>query len=268
MNRISFSYRFTRLLPPAACAFALGLPGTAPAQVLAPELAQAEAAGPQAQWGLGLGAGYERKIYRDFDNKAKALPLVLYESRWLSVFGPKLDVKLPIGGPVSLRLRVRYAGDGYEAEDSPYLAGMAERKGGVWVGAAAIWKNSVANVAAEALAATGDAEGKRFKLEVNREFRAGAFTVTPRIAADWYDSKYVDYYYGVRADEARTWRPQYSGDSTSAVEVGVRFSYALRQRHRFFVDVSASRSGSAIKDSPLVERATEPGVRLGYLYAF
>ena len=59
-----------------------------------------------------------------------------------------------------------------------------------------------------------------------------------------------------------------SGDSTTAVEVGVRFGYALRQRHRFFVDVSASRAGGAIKDSPLVERATEPGVRIGYLYAF
>jgi outer membrane scaffolding protein for murein synthesis (MipA/OmpV family) len=266
MTRVSFS--FNRLLPLAAGVIALGWAGAAPAQVLAPELAQVEAAGPRSQWGLGLGVGYERKLYRDFDNEAKALPLVLYESRWLSVFGPKLDVKLPIGGPVSLRLRVRYAGDGYEAEDSPYLAGMAERKGGVWVGAAAIWKNDVANVAAEALSATGDAEGKRFKLEVNRDFRAGAVTITPRIAADWYDSKYVDYYYGVRADEARAGRARYIGDSAGAVEVGVRFGYALRQRHRFFVDVSASRSGSAIKDSPLVERATEAGVKLGYLYAF
>lgn len=251
-----------------AVAAALGAHGAASAQVLAPEQAAAEASPNPSQWGLGIGAGFSRAPYRDFDDDVQALPLILFENRWISAFGTRLDVKLPSAGPVQFRLRAQYSGDGYEAKDSPYLEGMAERKGGVWVGGAAIWRGSYATLGAEALASTGSAEGKRVKLELSREFHTGPVTVTPRIAANWYDSKYVDYYYGVRADEARAGRAQFTGDAGSSVQVGVRFGYAYNKRHNFFVDVSANSLSSDIKDSPLIDRSTESSVRLGYLYAF
>lgn len=247
---------------------ALLLSGAAQAQVLAPELAAKEASPEPSHWGLGLGAGYDRKAYRDFDDKVQGLPLLMYENRYISFFGTTLDAKLPAAGPVSFRLRAKYSGDGYEADDSPYLRGMDERKGGLWVGGAAIWRNGVVNASAEALTATGDAEGKRFKLELNRTFKSGALTVTPRVAANWFDSKYVDYYYGVKAAEARADRARYVGESATNVEAGVRFGYALTPRHNVFVDVSATRLGGAIKDSPLVEKSSESGVKFGYLYSF
>lgn len=193
---------------------------------------------------------------------------MLYEGRHLSVFGARIDYKLPSYGPLQFRLRARYANDGYEAKDSPYLAGMEERKGGLWLGGAAIWRSGAMSVASELTVATGDAEGKRFKLELNREFRTGALTITPRIGAEWYDKDYVDYYYGVRASEARPDRRAYRGDSSQAIEAGVRFGYAYQRHHNFFIDVSAKSLGSQIKDSPLVERSTESSVKLGYLYAF
>ena len=237
------------------------------AQVLAPEIAAVEAA-PEYRWGLGLGAGFTKSPYRQSANKTTALPLILYENRWISVFGANFDVKLPAAGPVSFRLRARYAGDGYEADDSPYLAGMAERKGGVWLGGATIWRNSVVNVSAEGLAATRDAKGRRFKLEISHEFPIGVITLTPRVSANWYDKKYVDYYYGVRVNEVRTDRSYYTGESSNVIETGVRFSYGLNRHHRVFVDFSATYFGNAIRNSPLIENAGERSVRVGYLYAF
>ena len=253
----------------AALALALmaGAPLHAGAQVVAPELAAKEAA-PGAKWGLGLGVGFDREAYRDFDDKASGLPLLMYENTYVSFFGTAFDVKLPSAGPVTFRLRARYAGDGYEAKDSPFLSGMSERKGGVWVGGAATWRTGVATLAAEALTSTGDAEGKRFKLELNRGFRLGGFSVTPRIAANWYDEKYVDYYYGVRSGEARAGRPVYHGDSTTNIEVGARIGYALSARHQLFLDASTVKLGSTIKDSPLVDRSNKSSVKLGYLYNF
>lgn len=240
----------------------------ASAQVVAPEQLAAEALPKTSQWGLGFGAGFDKSPLRDFDDEVDPLPLVLYESKHLSVFGARIDYKLPSYGPLQFRLRARYANDGYEAKDSPYLAGMEERKGGLWLGGAAIWRSGAMSVAGEFTAATGDAEGKRIKLELNREFRTGAVTITPRIGAEWYDKDYVDYYYGVRANEVRAGRSAYSGDSSQAIEAGVRFGYAFQRRHNFFVDVSAKSLGSEIKDSPLVERSTESSIKLGYLYAF
>ena len=238
------------------------------AQVLAPELAAKEAQPASSQWGLGIGAGYTTKAYRDFDNKVSPLPLVLYENRYISFFGTTLDAKLPSAGPVSFRLRAKYSMDGYEAKDSPFLSGMEERKGGLWLGGAAIWKGSFLDASVEALSATGDAEGKRVKLELSRNFKTGDLTITPRVAANWYDSKYVDYYYGVRASEVRTGRASYTGKSSTNAEVGVRIGYAVAPRHNVFVDLSATTLGSSIKDSPLVEKSSESSVKFGYLYSF
>lgn len=250
-------------------ALSLALQQTAQAQVLAPEIAAQESvADSGSKWGLGLAVGFKHKAYRDFDDDASVRPLLLYENRYVSFFGTTLDAKLPAAGPISFRLRVRFAGDGYKTKDSPFLAGMAERKGGLLVGGAAIWRGSVINASAEALSATGDAEGKRFKVELNRNFKSGAFTITPRVSANWYDDKYVDYYYGVRVSEARAGRAQYTGKSATNAELGLRVGYAVSQRHNVFVDFSATSLGGAIKDSPLVDRSSEAGVRFGYLYSF
>lgn len=224
-------------------------------------------AGPQ--WGLGIAAGMERKPYRDFDNKGLAIPMVTFENKWVSVAVPGIDVKLPSAGPVSLRLRARYAGDGYEADDSPYLVGMEKRKGSLWLGAAAIWRNEVANLSAELLAdGLGNSKGTRFKVQVDRRFSAGGFGFTPRLAAHWVDRKYVDYYYGVTAVEARSDRAEYAGKAVTNVEVGLRVDYALAPRQTVFLDVSATSFGSGIKNSPLVNRSSQTGVRLGYVYRF
>ena len=250
-----------------ALACILAVPALANAQVVAPEQAAKEAA-PGSKWALGLGVGIDREAYRDFDNKVQGLPLLMYENDYISFFGASLDVKLPSAGPVNFRLRARYSQDGYEAKDSPFLAGMAERKAGLWIGAAATWRTSVVNIASEVLSATGASEGQRFKLELNRGFRFGNFNVTPRVSANWYDKKYVDYYYGVRAGEVRAGRRAYQGDATTNIEVGARLGYAISGHSQVFLDASTISLGKAIKDSPLVDSSTKSGVRIGYLYNF
>ena len=246
--------------------------GAACAVFLSPAWAQAEEGkAPEAssQWGLGIGVAMERKPYRDFDDKAKALPMLTYENKWVSIAIPSVDVKLPSAGPVSLRLRARYAADGYDADDSPFLNGMDKRKGSLWLGGAAIWRNDIANLSAELLAdGSGNSKGTRFKVQVDRRFSSGAFGFTPRLATHWVDRKYVDYYYGVAAAEARSDRAEYAGKATANIEVGLRVDYAVAPKQTVFLDVSATSLGSGIKNSPLVGRSNQTGVRLGYVYRF
>jgi len=220
-------------------------------------------------WGAGLIAGFGKKAYRDFDDKAMVLPLITYENSWVSLMGPRLDFKLPPVGDLSFRLRVQYTGEGYEADDSPYFEGMDKRKAGVWVGGAALWRNPIANLSAEALGdVSGHSKGAVFKLQADHRFQFGATDITPRVAVIGLDGKYVDYYYGVKGSEARADRAAHGGEGTVNVEAGLRLGHVLAQRHIVFVDMSVTRLGSGITDSPLVDRSTEGGVRLGYLYRF
>lgn len=226
--------------------------------------------GADSQWSLGLGAVTIQKAYRDIDSYNMAMPLLNYENKWVSLAGPRLDVKLGSIQSLSFRLRARYAGsDGYESSDSPFLAGMDERKGSIWAGGAAIWKNDIANVSAELLGdASGNSKGSRFKLQVDRRFGVGSFGFTPRLGVEWYDSKFVDYYYGVKTSEARVGRAAYQGESSNGVEAGLRIDYSPARQHNLFLDVGITQFGSAIKDSPLVEKSSQSAVSLGYLYRF
>jgi outer membrane protein len=247
----------------------LAISGVLAAGLLTLFSAQAEEERQGSQWGLGLVTMYDRKPYRSFDNKTKALPFIFYDSRWVSLIGPTLDLKLPSAGALSFSARLRYAGDGYESGDSPYLTGMAERKSSFWVGGASSLESDMATVSVELLAdASGKSKGKRASLSVEREFKAGDFDLTPRLALHHFDGKYVDYYYGVRTDESTSLRRSYLGKSTTNVEAGVRIGYSLAPHHKLSLDLSTTRLGSGIKDSPLVERSRQDGARLGYMYLF
>lgn len=220
-------------------------------------------------WGVGLVGIYKVKPYRDFDNKAEALPFITYENRWVRVFGPGMDVKLGNTGDVSYAMSLQFANDGYQSDDSPYLAGMKERKFALWLGGRVNWKNEIANVSAAWQGdASGNSQGQRFVLAAEHRFGFGNLGLTPRLSATWLDSKYVDYYYGVNADEVLASRSAYNGASTVNTELGVRIDYRLAPQHRLILNAGATMLGGSIKDSPLVDRNTSSEVSLGYIYRF
>lgn len=223
----------------------------------------------ESKWGVGLGLATERAPYRDFNDKVQGLPLIFFENQWVSLLGPSLDVKLPSAGPVSFAIRAKYLGDGYKAGDSPYLTGMDKRKASFWAGIAATWRTDLVNVSGEWLEdAAGNSKGRKIKLQVERRFQQGAFDFTPRLAAHWADRKYVNYYYGVKSSEALPQRHAYQGGTSTNMELGLSVGYALAPQQSVFLDVSTTHFGKGIKNSPLVDRSSTNGVRLGYLYLF
>ena len=256
------------------------LPVIATCMLLAqPALAQPAADSPSASsWALGVGAMTRQKAYAGIDRDNMAIPFVQYENRYVSIMGPQIGFKLlslDLAPSQSLNfdLVARYDGSGYDdddIEDTPILAGMRERKSGFWAGARIEWKTDWVDVSAEALGdASGNSKGKRFNLGVEKTWHIGErLMITPRVAANWQDKKYVDYYYGVRADEARAGRAAYRGDSGVNAEVGIRAMVMFDARHSAFVDLEVSTLAKEIKDSPLVDRSTENRVVLGYLYRF
>ncbi|PTT79589.1 hypothetical protein DBR42_21075 [Pelomonas sp. HMWF004] len=241
---------------------------------LAPLASQAQAAGDaegagDSRWGAGLLVMPEVKPYRGVDDKTVVWPMVTFENRWVRVFGPGLEVKLGRSGALSYGLTVAYAREGYEADDAAELAGMEERKASVWVGGRVNWQAGWASLSADWSGdAMGHSKGQKLRLGAERRFAVGEFGLTPRLTATWLDSKYVDYYYGVRAAEASVGRAAYTPGSTVNTELGLRVDYRLAAQQTVFADVGVTALGSAIKQSSLVDRSTVPTVRLGYLYRF
>lgn len=231
--------------------------------------AAAPAAPEAATWGAGLLLSTEASPYRGVGSERRALPALQFENRWLRVFGPVLDLKLHDAANSSLALRARYADTGYQAKDSAFLAGMTERKNSVWLGAKAEGRNGIGQLSGEWLVdASNHSQGQQVKVVAETLKHVGPIGIVPRLGLVWQDRRYVDYHFGVTASEASAGREAYAGRAALSTEIGVRLLHRLAPQHSVFLDMSATALGSAITDSPLVDRRWVSAARLGYVYRF
>jgi outer membrane protein len=230
---------------------------------------------PGTQWGLGAGVIVKQDAYKGIKRETMAVPLLRFENEYVEFGGLELEVKLPSlqlgeGSRVNFGIVGEADLSGYEAEDAPILAGMAERKGTLWVGAKAEWDNEIANLSAAWTAdASGNSKGRKFSLGIEKEWHRGEHAmVTPYITAHRLDEKYVDYYYGVGAAEASAGRAAYVGKGGVNVDVGLRAMYLFDEHHSMLLDVGITRLAKEIKASPLVDRSSTNQLILGYMYGF
>jgi len=250
-----------------ATALAVGL--------VAAAVAVAAPADETSSWGLGIAAFTVQKPYTGIKRETHALPLLSYENQYVRVFGPVVELKaysidLGDGQRLDLRLVGKYDFSGYEAGDARILNGMRERKNGFWAGGKVTWRSGVVDVSAELQAdVSGKSKGRRAIFGLEKNWRVSEhIMLTPRASAIWVDKKYVDYYYGVAADEASAGRVAYMGTSGVNAELGLRSTYIIGTSHSLFVDLGVTKLSKKIKDSPLVDRSSENRVGLGYLYSF
>lgn len=225
--------------------------------------------GQESTWSVGLGVGSETSPYRGVDTETKALPVLAFENAHVRLFGPSLDVKLPSTGAVSWALRARYSDQGYKASDAAELAGMGERKGGLWLGFRADWRLPFGQLSGEWVEDASDRSGgQQFKLEASHRLSIGSVSVKPHIALAWQDSSMVDYYYGVRQQESRAGRTAYAGKSTINTEIGLQLNVPLAPGHSAMMGLTHTVLGSGIKNSPLVDRSGVTAARAAYIYRF
>lgn len=227
---------------------------------------------------LGVAGMSSQKAYQGIDRDNLLLPMIHFENQYIGLFGPNIEFKLPgfeLGEAheFNFSLLGHYDFGGYgkdEIRDTPILNGMAERKGGFWAGAKLDWSNPLVDVSAEWLADTsGHSDGQRFSLTLERSWFFGhRFMLTPRMTASWLDDDYVNYHYGVRANEVRPDRPAYTGEAAINIEYGVRGIYMFNMQHSLFLDAGVTYLADEIKRSPLIGRSSENTLFFGYMYRF
>jgi outer membrane protein len=230
-----------------------------------------------SRWGLGLGVMNTQKPYEGSKRESRALPFLQFENQYLKLSPMGFDVKLPrlsFGDKHRLDFAIAgrrsLDGAGYEADDAPILAGMAERKRGYSLGASVRWRNDFAHIRAEWTSdVSNTSNGQRVSLNLERPWRVGGnLMIMPRIGVARVDSNYVDYYFGVRSDEAVAGRPAYVGKSGVVPGAGVSAIYRFDAHHSMMFDARVVGLPKSIKDSPLVDASTENRVFMGYSYRF
>lgn len=222
-------------------------------------LATAAAAQPpdpnKPQFALGLAVISSPEPYKGADDDPLVVPAISFAYKRFYFRGIYAGFTLfeRNGFEVAVIARPRLAG--YDAEDSPFLAGMEDRRITADLGFELEWQGERFGVRLTPVTDMLDRSGgQEVSLDFFKPLRRGPFRIEPRLGAVWQSADSADYYFGVRPEEALPERPAYEPGSSIHLTGGV-FAFAPVGRKLVFQGfVKAERLSGDVADSPIVDR--------------
>lgn len=211
----------------------------------------------------GIGLGISREIYKGYDRRVIPLPIIGYRGEKLNVYGPFVSYDATQMGAVDVSLQVAPRFQGFDENDSDVFEGMEDRKFSMDAGIALSydkhnWKTNVSAM----FDVLGRSNGYELSMGVGRVFRFGPVFVEPSVSIDYLDDKHVDYYYGVRMNEATGSRAYFQGDHAVNYAVGLSVSTPIFFGGFTQLAFDHTWFDSSITDSPIVEDERNISFRL------
>lgn len=227
--------------------------------VLGVALLSAPAAAQQPVQGFlyGLGLGVNQEIYRGYKRRVIPIPVLGYKGQRLTVFGPFITYDLVQYGnfTVTGQLVPRFAG--FDASDSQYFAGMAKRKnsidGGIGV---SLRQDNLLFEVTTLFDVLNQSKGFSATTTISYGQKVGPVRLEPKFSVSYQDTNLVDYYYGVRENEATATRAAYRGDGTVNYATSLALSTPVFFKGMTRLGVKHTWYGSGIRNSPLTDRDT------------
>ncbi len=216
----------------------------------------------------GAGVAYQQQLYKGFDQRTIALPLIGYVGENLNVFGPFVSYSFykKDDWKVDVNLSPRFSG--YEASDSPFFEGMSERKDSLDAGFSLNYSPANWTLKFSTLSdVLSKSKGNEFSFMVANKHKIGLLSIEPSVTISQFDNDLSDYYFGVLQNEATDSRSYYEGTSSVNKTVGVAFTHPL-PIGLLRLDVSNTWYGSGITDSPLVDSDKSFSTRLFFIGFF
>ncbi|SON53252.1 Outer membrane protein OmpV [Vibrio tapetis subsp. tapetis] len=160
-------------------------------------------------------------------------------------------------------------GLGYSADDASSLKGMDKRKMSLDLGLnldVVLGDGTISTSIRRDV--TGASKGLQSSLAYYHPFAMGSVDLVPFVGLSYADSKYVDYYYGVKASEKTASRAAYSGKGGAAYHLGYKLVFPINENINISQTTKYTRLGSNISDSPIVKSSNQWVTSLSVSYHF
>lgn len=218
---------------------------------------------------VGAGALVSSKPYKGIDPRVYPIPMFGYEGERLYLRGVGGGYQLFRRGGWSFGPVLQPRFDGYEADDSRYLAGMKDRDltldGGVGLSWRAKWGLIGLSCITDLL---GKHDGQELELSYTAVFPYAGCDFIPSAGLRYKSDNLVDYYYGVRTSEARDGRPAYEAEEATDPFVRLAVRRKLGGQWSLLGAVQYEWFDSEIKDSPIVDKDYDVSFVGGLLYSW
>lgn len=243
----------------AACALLLALACPARAAV-------------EDEFSLGLGASVAVSPYKRYDTQCTPFPLVSYEGKYAYVRGYTAGVKLITLEFLEFSTFVGYDGTNFDPFDSSdkRLRKLSSRHSSATAGLEVRLLTPYGMLhASGARDVLGNSNGLSGAVGYMHSLEYGNLELIPAMGLQWSSSKYNDYYYGVSGSESRkSGLEPYNANSGLSPYVGLTIDYSLTDAWEVFCGGQLVFLNSAVKDSPMVDRANTYSFTLGFSYTF
>ncbi len=239
---------------------AFGFLATVPSQSVAEE---------DYLWSVGLGGAVITSPYASADDIVAPIPYFAYQGDRLALspFGASFAFFDRPGLSFALVAAPRF--QAVDRDEAPALAGMADRDPTAELGGRMDMAAWFGVLRVEALSDVLDVHGgQQVSIGYGVDISTGDLTISPRIGAAWQSAELVDYYYGVRRNEARSNRAAYSADDAVVMSLGLDLDYALTQRLSAVAFLAYDAFPEEITKSPIVEDDNAAKFTLGLTYSF
>ena len=233
-------------------------------------LAQAAANESGSGWMFGGGLAVTNPGYVGYDRQVTPFPLVFYHNGRFFFAGISAGYLLSNGDHYRFALTVQPTFNRLKASDSPQLAGIQTRQWSIAGGANLEFFGGWGRVnmgVFHDLLDRNNGTGANLGYAYTFHFGDG-WGLTPGIGLRWQNANLVNYYYGVSPAEAIPGRPAYSPGASTNPYVSLGLSTFVTKRVQLRADLSYLRFGSAIHDSPIVDRSGSPTLFIGAIYFF
>ncbi|MEQ8515515.1 MAG: MipA/OmpV family protein [Chromatocurvus sp.] len=234
--------------------------------VFAATLAAAASAG---EWGLGIGVAAQQTPQIGTDPQVFVLPFPSYQGDRLSVDFASASYALVQSEEFRFSLEGQLRFDGYDPDDSDELTGLKRRKmtfdAGLGLSITKDWGRLNVKLLGDAF---GVHEGYELSTSYEYPVTINRWTIVPSLGLTMPSDDLVQYYYGVRVNEANNRRPAYQGKSVVNAVLGVNVLYQLGDRWQLMGGGQYVRLGDGITDSPIIERDHELTVYSAIVYRF
>jgi outer membrane protein len=157
--------------------------------------------------------------------------------------------------------------DGYSAIDNAALAGMEDRS---WTLAGGlVGGRKLGPIHADLFVSTdllGEHHGQEFNLKFAWPLTWQRVQLVPQVEIHAYSADYINYYYGVRNEEATATRPAYEPGSASTYAASIQSSWRLGPNWFLRAHAGIEFLPEEISDSPLVVEDSSWYVNLAVAY--
>lgn len=220
--------------------------------------------------GLGMAVRTERSPYKDVEARYDLLPLYLYDDERVYLHSYRAGLKLKTTGAWHADAFLAERFEGFTAGERPAaLQGLQSREPGVDVGLGVQFVQPGGAALVEVRRDVSNAsDGLEARLGYFGRIDTERWVLSPFVLVAVRDAALNDYYYGVRASEARPGRPAASLGYGIDLMLGLQGRYELSTHWRAVLGVGVTRMAETIRDSPIVGNDSLLSAYLGVAYDF